>query len=143
MLLACGGSRSATPSLVVGGSQSVAVSASPADVATGARAADFVWADSLGVGRAQVVWFRRDLLLDGPVEAARLRLFADSRYLLFVNGEVIASGPALVSPASRIRRGRSLVSLATRFEHDCGPSSLVWDVHLSAAEPRRRVRRLG
>src|SRR5687768_1086669 len=58
----------------------------------------FVWADASGEGRAQVVWFRRDLDLATVPGEASLHLFASSRYLLFVNGAVIASGPARSYP---------------------------------------------
>jgi alpha-L-rhamnosidase len=58
----------------------------------------FVWADAAGEGRAQVVWFRRDLELGAAADEAWLHLFADSRYLVFVNGAVVASGPARFYP---------------------------------------------
>ncbi len=58
----------------------------------------FVWADAQGEGRAQVVWFRRELELGAAASEAWLQLFADSRYLLFVNGAVVASGPARFYP---------------------------------------------
>ncbi|HTV21048.1 MAG TPA: alpha-L-rhamnosidase C-terminal domain-containing protein [Polyangiaceae bacterium] len=65
---------------------------------SGALDPTFVWADASGEGRAQVVWFRRDLELDAAPDEASLQLFADSRYLLFVNGSVVASGPARFYP---------------------------------------------
>lgn len=57
-----------------------------------------VWADANGEGRAQVVWFRRDLELPRAPDEATLHLFASSRYLLFVNGDVVLSGPARSYP---------------------------------------------
>jgi alpha-L-rhamnosidase len=70
----------------------------PLDPQVPAPAPPFVWADSSGEGRAQVVWFRRDLDLATLPSEASLHLFASSRYLLFVNGAVIASGPARSYP---------------------------------------------
>lgn len=58
----------------------------------------FVWADASGEGRSQVVWFRRELELAAAADEAWLHLFADSRYLVFVNGTVVASGPARFYP---------------------------------------------
>jgi alpha-L-rhamnosidase len=92
--------------------QPLAVSSTTADMATDTKgtslvpldpraptpAPPFVWADATGEGRAQVVWFRRDLDLATVPEEASLHLFASSRYLLFVNREVIASGPARSYP---------------------------------------------
>lgn len=70
----------------------------PLDLRVPSPPPPFVWADPSGAGRAQVVWFRRDLELDAPPRGASLHLFASSRYLLFVNGAVIASGPARSYP---------------------------------------------
>jgi alpha-L-rhamnosidase len=92
--------------------QPLAVSAQRSATASGTKAAarapreprvptpapTFVWAEPSGEGRAQVVWFRQDLELDAAPREASLHLFASSRYLLFVNGEVIASGPARSYP---------------------------------------------
>src|SRR4051812_39657878 len=84
------------------GTPPVAVSAAPSDMAASTQSSTqdtarapldsrvpaspppFVWADASGEGRAQVVWFRRDLELDVPPREASLHLFASSRYLLFV-----------------------------------------------------------
>ena len=57
-----------------------------------------MWEDATGEGRARVVWFRRELELEAPPSEATLHLFAGSRYLLLVNGAVIASGPARSYP---------------------------------------------
>lgn len=66
---------------------------------TGAPASPtYVWEDATGEGRGRVVWFRRELELDAPPSEATLHLFAGSRYLLLVNGMVIASGPARSYP---------------------------------------------
>jgi alpha-L-rhamnosidase len=71
---------------------------SAASVALEPPSPTFVWADAAGEGRAQVVWFRRDLELGAAADEAWLHLFADSRYLVFVNGAVVASGPARFYP---------------------------------------------
>jgi alpha-L-rhamnosidase len=72
-----------------------AKSASPGDLVA---SPSFVWEDATGDGRARVVWFRRDLELGAAPSEATLHLFASSRYLLRINGAVIASGPARSYP---------------------------------------------
>jgi alpha-L-rhamnosidase len=57
-----------------------------------------VWMDDSGEGRAQVVLFRRDIVVQGDLQKATLNLFADSRYLLSVNGNTIGAGPARAYP---------------------------------------------
>ncbi len=55
--------------------------------------ARFVWTDPHGTGRNRYVLFRRRFTLDAPAESATLHLFADTRYRLTVNGQVVAHGP--------------------------------------------------
>lgn len=62
----------------------------------------FVWCDTAGTGRNVFVLFRRSLNLAGVpskhMRQAMLHLFADTRYRLWVNGEVVAYGPARFLP---------------------------------------------
>jgi alpha-L-rhamnosidase len=92
VLLACSAARPSAPAAKASGASVGAGKPAPPPVAP-----TFIWADASGEGRGQVVWFRRDLELVAPAEA-RLHLFAASRYLLFVNGTVVASGPARFYP---------------------------------------------
>lgn len=92
LLLACSSLPPAAP-----GSDRSAASAAP-ESTLAQPSPTFVWANAAGEGRAQVVWFRRDLDLGAAADEAWLHLFADSRYLLFVNGAVVASGPARFYP---------------------------------------------
>jgi hypothetical protein len=65
--------------------------------------------------------FRREIELPARPRAARLRVFADSRYQLFVNGTRVARGPVRASPhfarvdewdvAPRLRRGPNALGL--------------------------------
>jgi alpha-L-rhamnosidase len=96
VLLACGSLRPSAPAVSDLGAAASASRPVPGD--RQAPSASVVWADAAGEGRAQVVWFRRDLELDAAPREAWLHLFADSRYLLFVNGTVVASGPARFYP---------------------------------------------
>ncbi|GMV83042.1 MAG: hypothetical protein AMXMBFR7_42260 [Planctomycetota bacterium] len=54
----------------------------------------FVWSDPHGRGRNVFVLFRRSFALASVPRRAELRLFADTRYRLWVNGRVAAYGPA-------------------------------------------------
>jgi hypothetical protein len=54
----------------------------------------FVWIDRDGWGRNVHAYFRRDFKLARVPAKAAIRLFADSRYLLTVNGAAIGHGPA-------------------------------------------------
>jgi alpha-L-rhamnosidase len=63
----------------------------------------FVWCDASGTGRNVFVLFRRSFTLSGSpgrqVPEATLHLFADTRYRLWINGEVAAYGPARFVPS--------------------------------------------
>lgn len=63
----------------------------------------YVWCDSTGLGRNVFVCFRRAFTLEGDprasVREALLHLFADTRYRLWVNGEIVAYGPARFLPS--------------------------------------------
>jgi len=86
-LILCLGSACRTPSKVNHGGAA-------AEPAQGRH----VWMDDSGEGRAQVVLFRRDVMVQGEPRKATLNLFADSRYLLSVNGTTIGVGPARAYP---------------------------------------------
>jgi hypothetical protein len=92
LLLACSSLRSSAPDP---GRSSASAPPAPTNAVPSPA---FVWASDDGERRAQVLWFRRDLELGAAADDAWLHLFADSRYLVFVNGAVVASGPARFYP---------------------------------------------
>lgn len=55
--------------------------------------ATFVWTDGHGRGRNRYALFRRKLML-GEGASGVVRIFADTRYRLLVNGSTVAHGPA-------------------------------------------------
>jgi len=60
--------------------------------------AKFVWFDAEGSGRHQYVYFAYEFELEKEADQAMLNLFADSRYLLKVNGTNINWGPGRFYP---------------------------------------------
>ncbi len=60
--------------------------------------AKFVWFDNEGSGRQQYVYFAFEFELKTEADKATLNLFADSRYLLKVNGTNINWGPGRFYP---------------------------------------------
>jgi hypothetical protein len=54
----------------------------------------FLWTDKSGRGRNRFVLFRKSFRLGTAPKAGLLRLFADARYRLSVNGVVLGHGPA-------------------------------------------------
>lgn len=60
----------------------------------------FIWSsEDAAMGRNVSVLFVREFTLEAAVESARIALFADSRYVLRVNGAWVASGPGRFMPA--------------------------------------------
>ena len=58
----------------------------------------FVWAPSAPTGKQVYAVFRKTLALKGPPQSAVLRLFADSRYILWINGKYVDRGPCRFDP---------------------------------------------
>jgi len=56
--------------------------------------ASYIWSDSEGAGRNRYVLFRRGFRLGGAPRSGRIRVFADTRYRLVVNGVALGHGPA-------------------------------------------------
>ncbi len=89
----------------------------------------YVWTDPAGEGYNRYALFRRGFELKGTPRAGELNVFADTRYRLVVNGEVIGHGPARffvkwpeydthdIRPL--LRRGRNVVALAVN-SYGCG-----------------------
>lgn len=55
--------------------------------------ADYVWTDAHGRGRNRYAMFRRSMVLQAGASGL-LRIFADTRYRLIVNGATVGHGPA-------------------------------------------------
>ena len=62
--------------------------------------ASFVWCASAPAGAQAYVAFRRNFTLGALPAAALLHLFADSRYVVYVNGVAAARGPCRFDPRS-------------------------------------------
>ena len=58
----------------------------------------FVWAPSAPAGKQAYVSFRKDFALVAVPGAAVLNIFADSRYILWINGEYVLRGPCRFDP---------------------------------------------
>lgn len=56
--------------------------------------AEYIWTDSTGEGHNRWALFRKTLELVGEPASGELHVFADTRYRLQVNGEVVCHGPA-------------------------------------------------
>ncbi len=80
-----------------------------------------IWTDPPLTGGGVAVAFRKTFELPRPPAAASLSLFADARYVLWVNGEYVDRGPSRFQPngpqydaidlAARLRAGRNAVVL--------------------------------
>ena len=68
------------------------------EVAAVPPAARFVWVDEDSSEQFQVAYFRRTVVLQGRPAEASLHLFADSRYVLAVNGVTVNFGPGRFYP---------------------------------------------
>ncbi len=106
--------------------------------------APFIWTDDHAQGRNRHALFRRSFELDNAdnVEHAELRIFADSRYRLIVNGQVLPHGPARFYPEHPpydthdlrmlLRPGRNVIAVLVcsfgscrNFQAEPGPGGLV------------------
>jgi len=58
-----------------------------------------IWSSSVPDGKQKYVAFRKTFdLNEAPANAAKLRIFADSRYLLWINGQYVLRGPCRFNP---------------------------------------------
>ena len=60
--------------------------------------ASMIWAPSVPVGTQAYVAFRKTFELADTAAPATLQLFADSRYMLWVNGKYVLRGPCRFNP---------------------------------------------
>jgi hypothetical protein len=88
----------------------------------------YVWYDQRGEGRNLYACFRRVLELKGPVKSATIRIFADTAYQLFVNGQFVEFGPVRFDPRyptfdthdirKYLRPGRNVIAVSVNsFQH--------------------------
>jgi alpha-L-rhamnosidase len=92
----------------------------PDDIGRRLQAA-FIWSRGTDHQPGTAVEFRRSFTLQRKPSAAVLQLFADARYILWVNGEYVQRGPARFQPngpeydsidiAGRLRAGLNVVAL--------------------------------
>lgn len=93
--------------------------------------ASFIYDRADSAGRNQFVWFRRRFTLrHAPDEAAWMHLFADTCYRLWVNGRIVAYGPARFVPGfaeydsvdlrPHLRAGRNVIAVEV---HHIGASN--------------------
>ncbi len=85
------------------------------------QTASWIWTQSPQGTREQYVRFRRSFLLNEKPSSATIRISADSRYRLFVNGIYVAFGPARSYPhhqcvdvhevANALRSGDNLIAV--------------------------------
>ncbi len=66
----------------------------PIHVCLSAPGGSFIWSNAEGAGRNEFAHFRLVVRLTTQPASASLKLFADTRYRLRVNGAVVACGPA-------------------------------------------------
>ena len=99
----------------------------PADEAQAARRlqAAFVWTQADPTREQQYAVFRKTLDMDTAPSKALLRLFADVRYALWINGAYVERGPCRFDPkrpeydvldvTKRLRKGRNAVAVLVYY----------------------------
>jgi hypothetical protein len=90
----------------------------------GALQGSFIWSPSAPTGKQAYAVFRKTLNLKELPKSAILRLFADSRYVLWINGKCVNRGPCRFDP---IEPEYDMLEV-TRFLQP-GPNALAIVVH--------------
>ncbi|MBX7255351.1 MAG: alpha-L-rhamnosidase N-terminal domain-containing protein [Candidatus Hydrogenedentes bacterium] len=90
-----------------------------------------VWLDSAPAGKQVWVAFRKTFPLDSTPSTAVLRLFADTRYILWVNGQYVDRGPCRFDPlapeydeldvTSKLVAGTNSIVVLVQHIHDGKP----------------------
>jgi len=83
-----------------------------------------IWSPAAPAGKQAYVAFRRSFDLDKKPSSAPLHLFADSRYMLWVNGRQVLRGPCRFNPK---RPEFDTLDIAPHLQ--AGPNTLVALVH--------------
>ena len=91
----------------------------------------FIWAPSAPTGEQVYVVFRKTVKLKEQPQSASLRLFADSRYILWINGKYIDCGPCRFDPigpeydtldvAKFLKSGVNAIVILVHHYHDGKP----------------------
>jgi hypothetical protein len=91
----------------------------------------FIWAPSAQTGTQVYAIFRKTFNLMEQPKSASLRLFADSRYILWVNGQYVNRGPCRFDPkgpeydtfdvARLLQSGPNVVAVVVHHYHDGKP----------------------
>ena len=94
----------------------------------------FIWSPSAPVGKEAYVAFRRSFTIPEAPTSPMLHVFADSRYLLWVNGEYVLRGPCRFNPT---RPEYDSVDIGGRLRK--GANTLVVLVHHYAGAINGRI----
>ncbi|MFA6240881.1 MAG: alpha-L-rhamnosidase N-terminal domain-containing protein [Candidatus Hydrogenedentales bacterium] len=111
------------------------VSASAAEPSSKETAASLqnsmIWLDTAPAGKQVWVAFRKTFTVDAKPSRAVLSLFADTRYILWVNGQYVERGPCRFDPlapeydefdiAERLVTGTNAIVLLVQHVHDGKP----------------------
>ncbi len=102
--------------------------APPADAIGPALQQSMIWLDALPVDREVYVAFRKPFQLDRVPQQAILHLFADSRYILWINGRYVERGPCRFDPIQPqydtldvrryLRSGPNVLAVLVHHDHD-------------------------
>ena len=95
----------------------------------------FIWLKSAPVGRQVYAVFRKSFNLDALPQAALLHFFADSRYILWINGQYVERGPCRFDPIAPeydtldvrpyLKQGANVIAVLVHHYHD-GKSTTDW-----------------
>jgi alpha-L-rhamnosidase len=95
----------------------------------------FVWLASAPTGQQAYIVFRKEFNLATQPTGATLHLFADSRYMLWINGQYAERGPCRFDPVATeydtldvgryLQQGTNAMALLVHHYHD-GKSSTDW-----------------
>ncbi len=77
---------------------SLAIGSMNAEISSSQLQSSMIWSPAAPAGTQAYVAFRKSFDLDGKPSSAPLHLFADSRYLLWVNGKHVLRGPCRFNP---------------------------------------------
>ncbi|MBN2291393.1 MAG: alpha-L-rhamnosidase N-terminal domain-containing protein [Pirellulales bacterium] len=99
------------------------------DNATGpALQRSMIWLDSATFGKEVYAVFRKELKLSAAPERAVLHIFADTRYMLWINGQYVERGPCRFVPShpeydtldvtSYLRQGNNALAVIVHHYHD-------------------------
>ena len=91
----------------------------------------FIWSPSAPTGKQVYAVFRKTVDLKQQPESAVLRLFADSRYILWINGRYVERGPCRFDPigpeydtidvAKFLQPGKNVLAILVHHYHDGKP----------------------